>query len=405
MDVESLLTFKDINWLHVGLAFGLGNILNFWPYIFPKRQIEDTAPAAGEPVQKTTESLSSVSENWQAVTKLLDIFAQSDNFKAQYNGVAEAAATQLQALYSALFMRVDNRWIIRGAYALSDKTVNEFKLGEKDGFVSYLIERNKPFILEEGNRQLSSFKGMGEPIIEALLIPMRIGKAFLGFVLVANKTQYRHFDAADLDMANFLSVLFSAAVNGPAASKNAQTGTTRLLTELCKAMESHIPACAGHSERVAEYAQAVARKLEFDEGEVEVLKTAALLHDLGELMLAPELRNEDPNSDDAVRFQTKKTADLLRPLGYFVRAIPSIRSCHELYDGTGYPDNLKSAAIPPGAVIIGICEKFDKLLNGTAGQPAVGLEKALLYFRERSGKLYDARTCDAALQVFTEKNK
>ena len=210
MNIESLLDFEHINWLQIIVAFMLGSLCNFASIFFKKRTIEDTSPTPGEPVQKTTETLSSVSENWQSVTKLLDIFAQSDNFTAQYNGVAETAATQLQAMYSALFMRVDNRWVIRGAYALSDKTVNEFKIGEKDGFVSYLIERNKPFILEEGNRQLSSFKGMSEPIIEALLIPMRIGKAFLGFVLVANKSQYRHFDAADLDMANYLSVLFSA---------------------------------------------------------------------------------------------------------------------------------------------------------------------------------------------------
>jgi putative nucleotidyltransferase with HDIG domain len=121
----------------------------------------------------------------------------------------------------------------------------------------------------------------------------------------------------------------------------------------------------GHCERVATYAVAVARALGADQGQLTSIRMGAYLHDLGKVKVPHQVLNKPGKLSDE-EFEIIKRhpvwgVELLASVEFPWDIKPIIRSHHERYDGTGYPDRLKGDEIPLGAQIICIVDVYDAL--------------------------------------------
>lgn len=137
----------------------------------------------------------------------------------------------------------------------------------------------------------------------------------------------------------------------------------------------------GHSERVANYAAAVAQALGLDAGEVTTVRLGAYLHDVGKIRIPHEVLNKpgrlSPDEFDIVKMHPIWGLELLEGVEFPWDIKPIIRWHHEKLDGTGYPDRLRGDEIPLHAMIIGIVDVFDALTTTRSYRPAMSLEAAL----------------------------
>jgi putative nucleotidyltransferase with HDIG domain len=173
---------------------------------------------------------------------------------------------------------------------------------------------------------------------------------------------------------------------------------------MVKAIEARDPYTSGHSRRVAEYAGAIARDLQLSAREVDAVKRAALLHDVGKIYeeFAPLLRKEDKlTAEERIVMQThvKRSAELVGVVSKLKGAVlEAIQHHHENYDGTGYPDGLSGEEIPIGARIIMIADTLDAMTTDRPYRKSLGFEQVVGELRKYSGRQFDPRIADVLIK-------
>jgi putative nucleotidyltransferase with HDIG domain len=164
---------------------------------------------------------------------------------------------------------------------------------------------------------------------------------------------------------------------------------------MVKAMEARDPYTSGHSLRVSEYALAMARELKLPATELDSIKRAALLHDVGKIYeeFAPLLRKEGKlNAEEKMTMQTHviRSAQLVATAARLRGAVEAmIRHHHENFDGTGYPDGLAGEEIPIGARIIMIADTIDAMTTDRPYRGAMSLGAAIEELETYSGRQFD----------------
>lgn len=179
------------------------------------------------------------------------------------------------------------------------------------------------------------------------------------------------------------------------------------LEVLVNALEAKDAYLRGHSARVADFSAMVAAELGMSDEQVEEIRTAGRLHDIGKIGVREEILNKHgPLTDD--EFEQVKThpvtgSDILAPLTHIGKVIEYVRSHHERWDGRGYPDGLAGAAIPMGARIIGAVEIYDALTTSRPYQERMTPELAVERLRDLAGTVIDPAVHRALQQVIARR--
>ncbi len=162
---------------------------------------------------------------------------------------------------------------------------------------------------------------------------------------------------------------------------------------LSYALEAKDPELKEHSRRVTALAVALAGRLGIDEEEVEKIRIAALLHDIGKLGVTDRILDKEEELDDSeiekIRSHPLVAGKLLAPISELKEIVRFIKHHHERFDGGGYPAGLKGEEIPLGARILAVADSFDAMVSNRSYQEAVGAEAALEELRRQSGGQFD----------------
>jgi len=172
-----------------------------------------------------------------------------------------------------------------------------------------------------------------------------------------------------------------------------------LIRMMAKAVDERAAYLRGHSERVSQYAAAIAEKLGLDEKQVEKVRLASLLHDIGTLGIEDYLVTKDgplaPDEFDIIKAHTVKGAAILRPIEFLHDLIPGVELHHESLDGMGYPYGLKGDEIPLMARIIAVADSFDAMTTPRPYQAAMNSEYVLEIMKRLAGTRYDPAVVNA----------
>jgi putative nucleotidyltransferase with HDIG domain len=174
-----------------------------------------------------------------------------------------------------------------------------------------------------------------------------------------------------------------------------------LMGMLAKAVDERATYLRGHSERVAIYAGEIAREMQLDSAQVERIRLAALVHDIGNVGVLDSIISKEvslsPEEFEIVKAHTVKGASILRPIEALNDLIPGIELHHEALDGTGYPYGLSGEEIPMMARIIAVADSFDAMTTSRPYQSAMEPNYVLEVLERMADKRYDA----AAVQALT----
>jgi len=162
----------------------------------------------------------------------------------------------------------------------------------------------------------------------------------------------------------------------------------------------------GHSERVTHYSLSIARALGLKGKEIDLLRMAALLHDIGKIGTYDEILEKPGKLTDEefalVRMHPVRGEEILKPIKRLSELLPIVRHHHERMDGRGYPDGLKNNEIPFFSKIICIADSFDAMTADRPYRASPSREYAISELRRCRGAQFDPQAVDAFLYVLSE---
>jgi diguanylate cyclase (GGDEF)-like protein/putative nucleotidyltransferase with HDIG domain len=162
---------------------------------------------------------------------------------------------------------------------------------------------------------------------------------------------------------------------------------------LALAIDAKDQTSQSHIRRVQLYAAAVARALGMNENDIQGVKTAALLHDIGKLAVPEHILSKPgpltPEEFQKIRAHPKVGADIVSSVPFPYPVAPLILSHHERWDGKGYPAGLKGEDIPLGARILSVVDYFDALMAERPYHKAMSFDAAIGLLQQEAGKGLD----------------
>ncbi len=167
----------------------------------------------------------------------------------------------------------------------------------------------------------------------------------------------------------------------------------RTIEGLAMAIEAKDQNTHDHLFRVRTYVQEVGESLGLDKLQMQALQTAAFLHDIGKLAVPEHIVNKPgkltPEEFEKMKIHPVVGADILERVRFPYPVVPIVRSHHEWWNGTGYPDGLRGEDIPIGARVLTVVDCFDALVSDRPYRKGLSNQQALAIIRNMSGKQFD----------------
>ena len=239
----------------------------------------------------------------------------------------------------------------------------------------------------------------------AVALPVRVEERVIGLVLFARR-QGRGFRPVDIESLTLLADEAAVLLHDAQVQRKLHQLLTGSINILTSAMESRDPSTRGHSQRVSALAVASAMELGLPPEEVEHVRLAALLHDIGKIAVPEGFLRRDPLSLEQQlakeRYPVRGAAMLasLPPL----RPLAGLVLYHqESFDGSGYPKGLVGEEIPLGARIIRVADTFDALISDRPDRRSRTVREAITELEQMARNTLDPEVVDALLRVLATK--
>ena len=173
------------------------------------------------------------------------------------------------------------------------------------------------------------------------------------------------------------------------------------LNVLVRAIEASDPYTSGHSMRVSAYAVAIANQVGLPQGKIDLIKSAALLHDIGKIGIDKSILNKNGKLEkeefDKIKSHPEIGATIIADLSYLTNISDIIRHHHERNDGKGYPDGLSHDDIPLETSILTVADSFDAMTTDRPYRGALSLESALQEIKDNGGTQFNPDIVDDSI--------
>jgi putative nucleotidyltransferase with HDIG domain len=172
---------------------------------------------------------------------------------------------------------------------------------------------------------------------------------------------------------------------------------------LAKSIELRDRRTKEHCDRMVEYAEKVARRVGMNEQDVDNVRRAAMLHDIGKLGISDAILLKPgkltPQEFEIVKKHPVIGADIVSVAGFLREIVPYILSHHEYFDGSGYPRGLKGEEIPLGARILAVVDVYEAVTSDRPYHKAISKEEAIKIIKDGMGTQFDDKVAKIFLDV------
>jgi putative nucleotidyltransferase with HDIG domain len=178
-----------------------------------------------------------------------------------------------------------------------------------------------------------------------------------------------------------------------------------ILAALSRAIETRDPYTCGHSTRVTRLAEALARRLGWNEDRLSALRIGGRLHDVGKLAVADSILLKpgklEPAEIEQIRQHPAVGARMIRRFAFAREALPYVLYHHERWDGGGYPTGKAGRQIPVEARVLTLADAFDAMTSARPYREALGAEDALAEVERCAGTQFDPALALAFVDVWS----
>jgi putative nucleotidyltransferase with HDIG domain len=300
------------------------------------------------------------------------------------------------------------------------------------GTARTIWRRRRPIVVDDPPAGLASWlrrstalRALGAVIVA----PLRFKEDLVGAVALGEKYTGGPYTASDLELIMIMANYIAIGVHNQELLRHLETANTALRRKVAEnrrlyrnletiygdtvralgaAIDAKDPYTRGHSDRVARIAVAIARTLGLPEQEINALRVASHLHDIGKIAVDNSILLKPGRLDDDEMTQIHRhptvSFDILSNITFPYPDVALIaRHHHEWVDGSGYPDRLGPKQLLPGMKVICLADAFDAMTSDRPYRPALGLIEAIGRIREGVSVQFDPRVTRAFLDVLYDE--
>jgi response regulator RpfG family c-di-GMP phosphodiesterase len=229
----------------------------------------------------------------------------------------------------------------------------------------------------------------------------------MGIVCLARVATTGGFLPDERDMLLGFAQTTAVALQKLVLCENMEQNLVDTITAFVTAIESKDPYLKGHSARVALYAVEMATIMGLDAETVDVVSRGAMLHDLGKLSIMDTILRKPgrltPEEFAIIKAHPVVGERILKPLRFLRRESCAVRSHHERFDGSGYPDGLQGEDIPVIARIVTVADVFDAVTSNRPYRTALPVARAREEIVKGRGTHFDPHMADAFMSIPVER--
>jgi putative nucleotidyltransferase with HDIG domain len=241
-----------------------------------------------------------------------------------------------------------------------------------------------------------------------IVFPLKTSKKVLGALNLIRVQDKIPFSNLELEITNVLASQTSISFENAQLYQNIRYNYLKTIRGFALAVEAKDKHTLGHSENVMKYTVELARHLGLSESEIEQIKYAGLLHDVGKIGVDEAILNKPdkltPEEFEQIKKHPVLGCRILSDVPFFDSLIPLIRHHHEFFNGNGYPDGLVNDQIPYGARILSVADAFEAMTSNRPYRKAMPLKVVLRIIKEAKNKQFDPNIVDAFLAVIKAGN-
>ncbi len=227
-------------------------------------------------------------------------------------------------------------------------------------------------------------------------------------------TAFAHQMAAAWRKANLLQELERSLAEVKQAQEELQRTAEILrrtlgatIQAMASTVETRDPYTAGHQRRVANLARAMAKEMGLSREQIEGIRMAAAIHDIGKITIPAEILSKPGRLGDLelglIKMHPQAGYDILKTVEFLWPVAQVVLQHHERMGGSGYPQGLSGEEIMLEARILAVADVVEAMASFRPYRPALGIDKALEEISQNRGILYDPEVVDACLKLFTAK--
>ncbi|MBA7602375.1 hypothetical protein ES703_09464 [subsurface metagenome] len=294
-----------------------------------------------------------------------------------------------------------NVFFIKAAYNLSEKIIRKVTFAKDENTIGWVVKNKKPLYIKdlEKDKRFSKKEETDYKLKQLLMVPIIIEGEVKGVVNLDNAS----FTTDIINLLESFSEQAAVAINNARLYQKIQDSYFEIVKALAQAIEAKDPYTHGHSVRVMEYAVLIAQKLGLPEEEIESLKYAAILHDIGKIGVRGIVLNNPDGLTDEEYDEIKKHPligeGIIQPIELLQPIRPLIRHHHEWYNGKGYPDGLSGENIPLGARILAVTDAYDAMKSDRPYRKTLTEETAIQELKRGSGTQFEPKIVKIFLEI------
>ena len=240
-----------------------------------------------------------------------------------------------------------------------------------------------------------------EEVRAELVVPLMVGGQLWGAIDV-EEVRPHAFDEDDARLVQTVADLVGSALRSATLYERLDSAYIGTAQALAAALEAGDGDAAGPG-RMVEWATAVGRRLGMAADELRSLRLAAIFHDIGKVSVAGEVLAKRGPLTDEERAEVRRHAEagerILASVDFLEEVRPFVRSAHEHWDGSGYPDGLAGEAIPLGARIVHACDAYDAMTQARPYREPMSAVDARAQLVAGAGTQFDRRVVLALIDV------
>jgi hypothetical protein len=244
----------------------------------------------------------------------------------------------------------------------------------------------------------------------ALALPLRDGTGTFG-ALAIHSAEPDAFDHEEVELLSELAgnlsygiVALQTRTDRDAVLKRLEQSMEKTIEAIAATVEMRDRYTAGHEQRVARIATAIATDMGLPADKAQGIRLASIVHDLGKIGIPAEILSKpgklSRNEYELIKEHPQIGYDILKGVDFPWPIAQAILQHHERMDGSGYPNGLKGEAILLDARIIAVADVVEAMTSHRPFRTALGLEAALAEIEKGRGRLYDPAAVDSCLKLF-----
>ncbi len=277
-----------------------------------------------------------------------------------------------------------------------------------------VIETGEPVVLRQDVPELALSDEecklvLTEGVKSAALIPLIVGGRMLGVISLGEKRSWERspFTPGKVKLCQSIAAQAAVAIENARLYEELRQSFLQTIAALAAAVDAKDAYTGGHSQRTTELGAAIAQELGLSDQEIELIRYAGLLHDVGKIGISEQILGKpgplDAEEWEAVRRHPALGADIVERAAALQQLVPVIMHHHERYDGQGYPSRLRGEDIPLKARILAVADAYEAMTSDRAYRPAMSVQQALDTLRQGADKQWDGRVVEVLCEIIQER--